>query len=220
MVQYLIFTQTKGYPGWNIHQLLLFQGLMLVWLGIRNTAFGDLKQNIINLIWRGDFDRVLLKPYPPIGILLTSGFNFRHFGSVIAGLVVALVAAGKLNLSIGLVQIGLFILGLIFGLLLNMAIDIVFCGIVITIVQTGRLDDFFDKILYFFRYPIEIFPKVIQVTFITVIPFAIWVYFPTQVLLNRINLKILLALPISFVLFQLSLVFWKHCLKKYTSAGG
>lgn len=220
MVQYLIFTQTKGYPGWNIKQLILFQGMMLFWMGLRDTAFGDLKQNITEMVQKGDFDRLLLKPYPPIGVILTSGFNFRNFGTLVAGVIVMALAAGSLRLTIGWGQMGLIILTVIFGLLLNMALDIMFCSIIVLIIHTGRLGEFFDNFLNFARYPVEIFSKVMRTIFLTLMPFAIWIYYPAQILLNRIDLKIIIAFSVCLVLFGCSLAIWKQCLKKYTSAGG
>lgn len=220
MVQYLIFTQTKGYPGWTIQQLILFQGMMLFWMGLRDTAFGDLKQNIMEMVQKGDFDRLLLKPYPPIGVILTSGFNFRNFGTLVAGVVVMALAAGSLKLTLGWEQLGLMILTLIFGLLLNMALDIMFCSAIVYFIHTMRLGEFFDNFLNFARYPVEIFSKVVRLAFLTLVPFAIWIYFPTQVLLNRIDLKIIIAFGVCSGLFWFSLGIWKRCLKKYTSAGG
>lgn len=220
MVQYLIFTQTKGYPGWSIQQLILFQGMMLFWMGLRGTAFGDLKQNIIDMVQKGDFDRLLLKPYPPIGVILTSGFNFRNFGTVVAGTAVTVIATDALRLTLGWVQIGLVLLAVTFGLLFSMAMDILFCSIIVLIIHSGRLVEFFDNLLNFARYPVEIFSKGIRIVFLTFIPFAIWIYYPTQILLNRIDRKIMIAFFVSVALFWFSLGIWNRCLKKYTSAGG
>jgi len=77
VVQYLIFTQTKGYPGWTAVQIVLFQGVILFWVGIRDMAFGQLRSIIMDIFRKGDFDRFLLKPYPPIGILLSSSFSLN-----------------------------------------------------------------------------------------------------------------------------------------------
>ncbi len=220
MVQYLIFTQTRGYPGWTIKQLILFQGMMLLWMGLKDTAFGDLKQNIMDMVQKGDFDRLLLKPYPPIGVILTGGFNFRNFGTMVAGVTVTVFAADALRLTLGWGQIGLILLSLTFGLLFNMALDILFCSIIVLIIHSGRLSEFFDNLLNFARYPVEIFSKGIRIAFVTFIPFAIWIYFPTQVLLNRIDCKILIAFIVCLALFWFSLAIWNRCLKKYTSVGG
>jgi ABC-2 type transport system permease protein len=220
VVQYLIFTQTKGYPGWTIKQLILFQGMMLFWMGLRDTAFGDLKQNITEMVQKGDFDRLLLKPYPPIGVILTSGFNFRNFGTLVTGIIITILAAGALKLTLGWGVISLIILTVIFGLLFNMTLDILFCSVIVLIIHTIRLGEFFENLLNFARYPVEIFSKAVRFAFLTFVPFAIWIYYPTQVLLQRIDLKIMIAFATSLIMFGLSLIIWKHCLKKYTSAGG
>ena len=219
-VQYLIFSQTRGYPGWTIRQLILFQGMMLLWFGIRDTAFGDLKQYAMDMVRQGDFDRLLLKPYPPIGILLISGFNFKNIGSILIGALIILFSAQALALRPGLFQILLIVVCFLSGLLFNMALDIFFCGIVIMLTQMGRIGDLIETLLGFSRYPVEIFSKVMRLIFLTVVPFAIWIYFPTQLLLNRLQGKILLGLLICGIWFWLSLIFWDRCLKKYTSAGG
>ena len=220
IVQYLIFTQTKGYPGWTIRQLILFQGMMLLWFGIRDTAFGDLKQSTMDLVRQGDFDRLLLKPYPPIGILLISGFNFKNSGSIFIGAIIILFSAQTLALRPGLFQILLIVVCFLLGLLFNMALDIFYCGIVIIFIQMGRIGDVFDTLLGFSRYPVEIFSKIIRIIFLTAVPFAIWIYYPTQLLLNRIQAKIFIGFIICGIWFWFSLIFWNQCLKKYTSAGG
>ncbi len=220
VVQYLIFTKTNGYPGWNLNQVILFQGILLFWFGIKDMLFGDVRNQVESMVRKGEFDRLLLKPYPPIGILLSSGFYYYGIGSVIAGLAVMAYSINKLNLSIGISQIGLFILFLFCGIVLYMAITVIYCTIVIMIIFMGRIGEIIDKLLRFSEFPAEIFSPVTRLIFITVIPFAVWVYFPAQTLLNRLDAKAFAGAASCFVLFALSLKLWNVCLKKYTSAGG
>jgi ABC-2 type transport system permease protein len=220
VVQYLIFSKTNGYPGWNINQIILFQGVLLLWLGIKDTAFGDVRNLVQNLVRKGEFDRLLLKPYPSIGILLTSGFYYYGIGSVIAGIIVIIYAMHKLQLMISFEQLGLLILFLISGLLLYMAILVFYCTMVIMFVFTFRLGEIIDKIFRFAEFPLEIFPNMTRIIFITILPFAVWIYFPTQILLGRLELKGLIAVAFSLLLFWSSINIWNFSLKKYTSAGG
>jgi ABC-2 type transport system permease protein len=220
LVQFLIFTRTKGYPGWNLHQILLFQGVLLLWSGLKDTIFGEMRHQVLNLINKGEFDRLLLKPYPPIGILLTSGFYLYSFGTIIAGIALVAFSIHRMHLIIGFGQLGLFFLFLISGLILYTAISVLYCTVVIMLVFVARLGEILDKILRFSEYPIEIFPRVTRIIFITVLPFAIWVYFPAQALIDRVKITALISVACSFILFWLSLQLWNICLKKYTSAGG
>ncbi|MGE5607185.1 MAG: ABC transporter permease [Bacteroidota bacterium] len=220
LVQYLIFIRTNGYPGWNIDQIVLFQGVLLLWLGLKDTIFGDLRNMVQNLVRKGEFDRLLLKPYPPMGVILAGGFYYYGIGTVIAGLIVIVYAINKLHLLINLWQVGFFLLFLIAGLILYMGFMILFCTLVIIIVFTFRAGEILDKILRFSEFPLEIFPRLTRLLFITVLPFAVWIYFPAQTLLGRLESKALLGIVFSFVVFWINLKFWDWGLKKYTSAGG
>jgi len=220
MIQYLIFTRTNGYPSWNINQIILFQGMLLFWLGLKDMLFGEVRNLTENLVRKGEFDRLLLKPYPSIGILLSSGFYYYGIGSVLAGLGVIIYSVNKLNLHLNLYQIGLFIAFIICGITLYMAVTVIYCTIVIMVVNMGRIGEITDKILRFSEFPVEIFAPVTRLFFITVIPFAVWVYFPVQALLNRLDLKAAIGALFCFLVFLASLKVWNIFLKKYTSAGG
>jgi ABC-2 type transport system permease protein len=219
-MQYLYFTQTRGYPGWTLDQILLFQGLLLLWFGIRDVMFGDIRGIIMDLVWKGDFDRLLLKPYSPIGVLLCSGFQLNGVGSCLAGLLVTITAFLRLDVSIGLWTFPLLALMLVCGLMLYMAITITFAAIVIMLVQMGRIGEMIEKIMDFGTYPLNIFPLGIRILMVTVLPFAVWTYYPAQILLQRIDYQMWIACVFSLIMFWLSLKLWNQCLRKYTSAGG
>lgn len=220
VVQYLIFTQTNGYPGWSIDQLILFQGMVLISLGLREFLFGNVRSIVMDLVRKGDFDRLLLKPYPPMGVLLTSGFNTNGSGTLIAGMGIVGYSIIHLQLSLGIVQILLFLTMMICGVLLYMAMLVLFCCIVVMIVQMGRIGEFLDVLLKFADYPIQVFPRILQTAFVTLVPFAIFNYYPAQLLLNRANGMVFIAVAGSLFFFWVMLKWWGVCLKKYTSAGG
>ncbi|MCM1988940.1 ABC transporter permease [Oceanirhabdus seepicola] len=220
LIQYLFFTQTKGFPGWSLQQIILFQGVLLTTIGLRNTLFGTAKTQFIGLIRRGEFDRFLLRPFPPMALLLASSFSLDGIGTLIVGVVLTIYSIVKLTLTITLWQLGLFILCILFGLLLSAALDILHCSIIILTVADGGVRGIMEAYLKFSEYPLEIYTKYLKIMFMSFLPIAIFVYFPAQILLNRIDIKVLLTFGSIVVFFILSSFFWKVVLKKYTSAGG
>ncbi|THF74084.1 ABC transporter permease [Cohnella fermenti] len=219
-VQYLFFTQTRGYPGWTLSEILLFQGLLLLWFGIRDLLFGDIRGTVMNLVWKGDFDRLLLKPYPPIGVILCSGFNLGGIGSLLAGILVLSLAARRVELHLSPGTLLMLLIVTLCGLLLYMAISVLFSSILIMLVQMGRIGEMFDRIMDFANYPVNIFPLFLRTALIVGLPFAVWTYYPAQLLLNRADHRIWFAAASCLVLFWLSLKLWNRCLRNYTSAGG
>lgn len=219
-VQYLYFTQTRGYPGWTLSQILLFQGLLLLWFGLRDLLFGDIRGSVMNMVWKGEFDRLLLKPYPPIGVLLSSGFQLNGIGSCIAGIIVSVIAFRRLGLHLDVSSILMLIVAIVSGVLLFMAITILYCAVVIMIIQMGRISEMFERITDFGNYPANIYPSVLQAAMVTFVPFAMWSYYPAQILLGRADYRLFIAAASCVVIFWLSIKVWNRCLRNYSSAGG
>ncbi|CAM4432827.1 ABC transporter permease [Paenibacillus tarimensis] len=219
-VQYLYFTRSNGYPGWTLNEMFLFQGLLLLWLGLRDLLFGDIRGYVIKFIRSGDFDKLLIKPYSPVGVILVSGFSLSGIGPCSAGMVVLLVAWSQLNLTLCWETVVLLIVMFISGLLLYLAIIIMFSAITIMLVQMNGIGLIIDRLLGFADYPVDIFPKAVQTVLLTALPFAVWTFYPTQILLGRSDIGMWVASASSLIVLWISLQCWKRCLHHYTSAGG
>ncbi len=220
ILQYLIFTQTKGFPGWNLEQIILFQGILLFISGVKTMIFGSNTYFISGIVRQGDFDRLLLKPYSPMGIILASGFSLNNIGALIPGAVIVVYSIISMKLHMGFVQIAVFLLAVFFGLVLYMGFLALYSSIVIIVVQIGRLDELMYQFLRFGEYPLSIFSKTLKTALITFIPFAVWVNIPANALLNRLDYTIPVTFAFCALFFYVSLRIWNQCLKKYTSAGG
>lgn len=220
LIQYLLFTQTKGYPFWNLNQIILFQGVLLFTIGLKNTLFGNTKSQFIGLIRNGDFDRLLMKPFSPMGLMLATSFSMEAIGTLIAGIAVIIYAAVKVSLVISLWTFILFLICIAVGLIFNAALDIIHCSLIILTVADGGIQGIMNAYLRFSEYPLEIYPKYIQLLFVTLLPMALLIYYPTQVLLGRLDFKLVYCFIGVIVFFTLSLKLWNLVLKKYVSAGG
>lgn len=220
VVQYLIFTQTNGYPGWNTDEILLFQGILLLSMGFNNTVFNEVRGKAVDIMRNGDFDRYLIKPYPAIGLLLVGGFSLKHVGSLIAGAVITSYMFVKMQLTPSFTDIVLFLWFIAAAAFVYMGFTIIFCGLVIVLIQMGRLDGFYNNVLRFAGYPLEIYNGLFRSAFVTLLPLAVLAYLPTQALLHRLDWSMVWGSFGAFLIFVLSLKFWNQCIRKYTSAGG
>lgn len=220
IIQYLIFTQTKGFPGWNLKQIILFQGVLLLLLGIKNTLWAGLPDYVTRMVRRGELDRLLLKPFSSIGIILASGFTPSEFGAIIGGIVLMGYSVGTLQLPLSPLRVIMFLIFLLFGLMLFMAMNIIYSCVVIMLVNIGRLNEIMECFSRFGQYPLEIYSKILGTVFMTVIPFAIWVYIPSKILIEGLNVGMLYSLVFCLLFTALSLRLWDRCIRHYTSGGG
>lgn len=217
---FMIFTTTKGYPNWSLSQIFLFQGVLLFWYGLKDMLFGDVRDYMMDLVRQGNFDRLLLKPYPPMGLILTAGPNYMSLSSLLAGLVIIVSALAKLKIVPSALHILSFFIFLVSATILYMAVLIIYCVIELIIIVMGRISEIMDKLLGFGDYPMEIYSKGVSFGFKYVFPIAVFAYLPSQSLLGRLEPISLLSLPICIVCFIICLLIWQRCLNKYTSAGG
>ena len=161
IVQYLIFSQSNGYPDWNTDQILLFQGILLFSMGLNSTVFGEVRGTAVTVMMNGDFDRYLIKPYPAIGLLLAGGFTLKNIGSLIAGTAITIYMAVKMDLTPSFSDMLLFVWFISAGVIVYMGLTILFCGLVIVLIQMHRLGGFFDNLLRFAGYPLEVIPRIV-----------------------------------------------------------
>ena len=220
LFQYLIFQKSSGYANWNTSQILLYQGIMVLWFGIKDSLFGETRSFIEQTCRSGQFDMLLLKPYPPIGIIFTRGYNYQSMPVIAVGLAIVVVSVIRMSLAITVRDCLVFVLFFLAGQVFYMAIMVFYCSITVKIVYTFRLSEILDKFLVFSHFPTDIYTRGMRIVFFVIAPIALWIYFPAQTLLHRLNNFIFPSIFASFAIFGLSLLIWKSTLKKYTSAGG
>jgi len=223
LAQYFLFTKTKGFPHWTINQIILFEGVLLLTAGLRATLFGGAKGKFIGLVRNGDFDGTSFKAYfLLLAYLLATSFSMDGIGTLAAGIAVIVYASIKMNLIISLWAILIFIACIVAGLVFNAALDIIHCSLILLTVADGGVSGIMNAYLRLSEYPLEIYPKYIQLLFVTLLPLAVICLLScTGLYLGRVDLKprILLLLAI-IVFYVLSLRLWNSVMKKYVSAGG
>lgn len=218
--QYLLFSQVNGYPGWSIQEIILFQGILLVALGLKTVLTGNVAGYVESLIRQGSLDRLLLRPYSSIGMILANGFSLDGIGTVAAGVVISMVTIIRMRICppVYVWLMTLFAIGM--GLVLFIAFDILLSCVMIRLVNIGRLNEIFNSIAKFGQYPLELYPKWVRLLFLSVVPFAIWVNIPCRILLEDIGKYMIVPFLVVFVFLGLSLYCWNGCIKHYSSAGG
>jgi ABC-2 type transport system permease protein len=220
VIQLIFYRGVNGFEGWNTEQIIVFQGVMMVWIGIKDTMFGRVRSDVQIMVRDGSFDRLLNKPYSPLVLIFSGGFNFLGIGPLLAGLVVLCYSINRNGINLGIPEVLTFMAFMISGLVLYMAILIVYCAVLIHLVSMNRLEEIMDKFLRFSEYPLNIYPQAAQWMLTLLLPLAVWIYYPSQTILHRLDKRSFICIAVSIILFFASLKAFEISLKKYSSAGG
>ena len=142
------------------------------------------------------------------------------------GLTLFIVSANKIGIIWNFTNILYYVITVIGGVLIQGAIFLVVASLSFYFIKTNNI----REVLYwnmrkFAGYPISLFPKLIQMLMIFVVPFAFVNYFPSQFLLHKGDMNqypeffIYLSPFVGIILFSLSYLFWRFSLLKYKSSG-
>jgi len=220
LIQLVFYKGVNGFEDWNIDQIIVFQGVMMVWIGIKDTLFGRVRSDVQTMVRDGSFDRLLNKPYSPLVLIFSGGFNFLGIGPLLAGLAVFFYSLSRNAVSLGISDALILMVFWVSGLVLYIAILTVYCAVLIHLMSMNRLEEIMDKFLRLSEYPLNIYPQSAQWILTLLLPLAVWIYFPSQAILKRLDGSSFISVAVCIILLFASIKFFNISLRKYSSAGG
>jgi len=219
IVSTLIYSVSAGIPGWSLNEFILFQGTIIIVIGIWHTLFAGLLGETINSVKEGTYDKILLRPMNTLAYMTSKGFDLDGAGEVLAGVAIAAFALIRLKIfSFMLIPyFGVILLGALF----YYSLTIFAASFAFIFVKTWRLFEFISAVERFGRYPLNIYNGPLRIFLTYFVPVAFASYFPAAVLLGKepILRTLLTAIPV-FIFFAVSVWSWHYAMKKYSSAGG
>jgi len=211
--------------GWNIWQLFFLYCLWLLGHCLYSLFFwhfGDLEEYLI----QGTFDQFLLRPARPFIQFMGREVQYIGFADMFVAIVGLGLAYIRLDLHWGLTTWLFAFLVVISGTLIETTLILMVACISF---WTGRSGFAMDAIMEFNvivqHYPIDIFGYWFRVIVTGLIPVAFMNYYPSLILLNKVdrtNVSWLgyLSPIVALVLVGITSIVWNRALRRYSSSGG
>lgn len=215
----LIYSTGGNFPGWNLSEVMVLQGVFMLSKGAANLLFFGVVYNTLSRVREGTYDLLMIKPVSTLYISVASGFEPDSLGTVTGGLLVIAYSLGKLPQPAALQWLRFAFIFLL-SVLVMFAFAVLMAATVFKWVGNSRIYEIFDSITSFGNYPRSIFSKSFQNIISFIIPVGIIAFYPASALLGK-DISGLLPSVLVCVLFLLaSLALWRLMLSGYTSAGG
>lgn len=173
--------------GWHIGEVALLAAITSFSFGLAELLGAGIDV-FSEVIRKGEFDRVLLRPVQSLILVASSEFRLRRLGRLTQGIAGFIFALFLLRGQLAWTPLKLLILpvGMLSGTLIF--VSILLCGATMCFwtVETTEL----TNILYYggrevLSYPISIYNPTIQQILLFVVPLAFGTYLPTCYLLGR-----------------------------------
>jgi len=213
-----LFSHTKSLAGFSLTQTLLFF-MTFNLVDILAQLFFRGIYIIRSLVQSGELDLMLVKPISPLFRIATNTTDFLDMFTMIPTLVILIFVILRLETQVSLLSLSLYVLLVLSGIILALAIHIFTAGIAVITQEVDNLIWIYRDLMTMGRFPAAIYALPVKLVLTFVIPIAVMVSFPAEALLG------ILAWP--WVLFSFfwaaiflwgSLKFWRFSLRYYTSA--
>lgn len=217
---YVIFQNITNLAGFTIDQILLMYGLSLIPKGIDHLFFDNLWL-LPRIVRQGTMDRYLLRPVNPLFTFLIERFQPDAFGEIILGSALVITTAIRMELSVTIWNVLAILVFIGLGIFLFTALKLITSSTSFWLKNSYPLMQITYNISDFTKYPLNIYPKLIQRLMTFVIPFALVSYYPGLYVFGRMDfLEVFSYLVIVLsILMSLGLLVWNKGLKHYESAG-
>ncbi len=224
----LYFVPFPTLLGWHVGEVALLSAVTSLGFGLAELL-GSGIDSFAEIIRRGEFDRVLLRPLTAIVQVSTNEFRLRRTGRILQGIGafgLALFLLRSLALAWTPLKVLVLLLGIVSSALIFLAILLLGATLCFWTVQTTELTNILTyggrELL---SYPLGIYHQLLQRLFIFIVPLAFGTYIPVCYILGRplpFGLAPWLAFiaPLAALLFALAaLLCWRTGVRHYQSTG-
>jgi ABC-2 type transport system permease protein len=222
---WLLFQRFHQIGGWTVTEIAVLYGVVNVAMGLSDLSNRGFEQ-CGTLVRRGDFDRILLRPRGAALQLAGREFALRRMGRVTQGAVVLAWGLARAPAHLGWADAGLLIAAIFGGICVFLGLALLQATLSFWTLQGLEL----TSILNFggaeaSEFPVHIYDRWLQRTFMGFVPLATVSYFPVLSVLGKsdpfglppfVHALSPLAGPL-FLAFNI--FFWHLGVRRYASTG-
>lgn len=173
----------------------------------------------------GTFDAILVKPVGPWTYIVFSGLNIGYLGHILLALALMAWALTQVTADWSLLTALYFLGALLSAAMLVAALMTMIGATALIWVRSNHFYAIFFGFWELARYPLNIFPGVLQLFMLTIAPLGFMSYVPVAVALGK-DIVLLggwagpLSLAAGPIAVLLAMAHWRYCLRNYQGAGG
>ncbi len=211
--------------GWNFSEMSILYALRLLTYAIAGVLFWRTTFQLEKQITQGNLDMYLTRPMGILQQLVCKEFGYTFIGQIIVTVVFIILAIADLSARISILTYIYWVFAIIGGVLINGAAMIFFGTISFWTLRSNRISGtLYYDLMRFVEYPLSIYSPAIRVILTYIFPWAIINYYPSLIILNKVEtleqlIIGILSPAIGLLLFWGATIFFNYGLKQYSGTG-
>jgi len=218
---FILFQRAPEIAGWRFNEILFLYGFGLIPLSLFNVVSVNLYYFGESYIIEGKFDRVLLRPVHSLFQVMSEQFRLEALSDTAVGLFIVAYTSRQLGLQHGLDDWAFLVAAALCGLIIYLAVFLMLTCVSFWVEDRVGIIPPVYNMLAFGRYPLNIYSPFVQFLLSWVIPFGFASFYPSTVLLERVEYQSYVALlPVVMAVFLTgAIVLWNRGVSNYSSTG-
>lgn len=209
---YLFFSRLPTLNGWALGDVAVLYAVITSGFGLGTLICGN-SFRVASLIAQGELDYYLVMPTPPLLHLLVSRSSLSAWGDITFGLLIFLMGGSRDLASLGFYVVSVVASALILVSFAAIAGSLAFfVGQAETLAMQGL-----SALMGFGMYPIDIFPIVVKVLLLTLLPAGLLGSLPAQAIRGLDFQMLLLVMGIAAAFALAAQLIFRLGLRRYES---
>ncbi len=215
------FTVVPSLGEWSVWNILLLHGMIMIAMGL-TEIFAEGAWYLRGDVNEGTFDRVLVRPLPPLLQQLSCASSMHGLGDTAVGVAALVVGLGGSQLSWHWWTVPVLLLAIGCGFVICAAVNLATNLLVFwEPAAQSAFPTMVARMRDFAKFPLTIYPGPLRVV-VMAIPYAFVSYFPILFVLERGGPERWLGLATPLVAAASTLAaigFWRVALNRYQGVG-
>jgi len=219
---YILVSSVPSIDGYDIYQIGMLFGLTNMAVGIDHLLTDRLWTVAYWEVRSGKLDHMFLRPLPILFQVIASEVQLEALGEIIVATALICLCGSNLSFKGGPGAVLMVVLGILCASVIISAFKVLVASLAFKFKRSGPLLQFIYNFSGYTKYPMKIYPKIIQVILTFIIPLGLCLFFPFENLFAPIHDPLLLcgSMIMFTIFFSMICIFvWNKMVKKYESTG-
>lgn len=217
---FFMFRRFSSVKGFSYHEVLLCFSIVLLEFSLAEMCARGFDL-FPNLVRRGEFDRIMVRPRSPILQVLGSRFELTRIGRMLQAVVIFIYGIWASRVDWTWLRVMTVVFMLIGGCALFSGLFLIYAALsFFTLEGLEFMNVFTDGAREYGKYPVNIYGKRMLQFSTFIVPYGLVQYYPLLYLLGRVDSPVYCFLPLLAVLFLAPCYgLWRFGMRHYQSAG-
>jgi len=221
---FLIVWNFGSLAGWIPDEIIFIYAIWLMTYAIGASFTYNVCMQFPQMAISGTLDEAYIRPVRPLIYLIASNFNLGYISHLVLTTCALGFSIARLGLSWAYWQWGWLLIIILAGSIIQGCMFLIFHMPGLRTYTRSPIATVFNEGRQFTQYPITIYPKPLQLIFMSVLPFAFVNFYPAQVLLGKYDgllprVNMWLSPIVSILVIGITMICWKFVTSRYESAG-